>query len=244
MNRASGWIAFGQTIEQTLGKRPGYCERPSRVIPLGVDFDKFHPDLEAKERTLRNLGWSAAHPPVVGYLGRFVAEKGLNILTGALDQTASPWRALFVGAGPLEDQLREWAMRYTDDRVKIVTGVKHDDVPQYLNAMDMLCAPSQTTIAWREQLGRMLIEAFACGVPVIASDSGEIPHVIMDTGLIVNEKDETAWAQAIAGLIEDSSRRAEMSKKGIDRARADYSWPRIAKQHLEFFDELLEGRTH
>ena len=244
MNRASGWIAFGQTIEQTLGKRPCYSERPSRVIPLGVDFDKFHPDAEAKERTLRNLGWSAARPPVVGYLGRFVAEKGLDVLMRALDQTASPWRALFVGAGPLEDQLREWAMRYTDDRVKIVTGVKHDDVPQYLNAMDMLCAPSQTTTAWREQLGRMLIEAFACGVPVVASDSGEIPHVIADTGLIVSEKDETAWAQAIAGLIEDSSRRAEMSKKGIDRARADYSWPRIAKQHLDFFDELLEGRTH
>jgi len=244
MNRASGWIAFGRTIEQTLGKRPCYFERPSRVIPLGVDFDKFHPDAQARERTLCNLGWNASHPPVVGYLGRFVAEKGLNVLTRALDQITSPWRALFVGAGPLEDQLREWAARYTDDRVKIVTGVKHDDVPQYLNAMDMMCAPSQTTIFWREQLGRMLIEAFACGVPVIASDSGEIPHVIMDAGLIVSEKDETAWAQAIAGLIEDSSRRAEMSKKGIDRARADYSWPRIARQHLEFFDELLEGRTH
>jgi glycosyltransferase involved in cell wall biosynthesis len=143
----------------------------------------------------------------------------------------------------LEDQLREWARRYTD-RVKIVTGVKHGDVPQYLNAMDMMCAPSQTTPFWREQLGRMLIEAFACGVPVIASDSGEIPHVIMDAGLIVSEKDETGWAQAIAGLIEDPSRRAEMSKHGIERARAHYSWPRIARQHLEFFDQLLEGRTH
>ncbi len=243
MNRAAGWIAFGQTIEQTLGKRPGYCERPSRVIPLGVDFDKFHPDAKVKERTLGTLGWSAPEPPVVGYLGRFVAEKGLDMLTGALDQIAVPWRALFVGAGPLEDQLREWASRYTD-RVKIVTGVKHADVPQYLNAMDVMCAPSQTTPFWREQLGRMLIEAFACGVPVVASDSGEIPHVIRDAGLIVSEKDETAWAQAIASLLEDPSRRAEMSKHGLEHARAHYSWPRIARQHLEFFDQLLEGRTH
>jgi glycosyltransferase involved in cell wall biosynthesis len=243
MRRAAGWIAFGQTIKQTLAKRPCYSRRPSRVIPLGVDLDKFHPDPNARQATRQELGWGEQRGEVVvGYLGRFVEQKGLRIMTRALDQTPARWRALFVGGGPLEASLREWALPY-GDRVKIATGVKHGDVPRYLNAMDMLCAPSQTTPAWREQLGRMLIEAFACGVPVIASDSGEIPHVITGAGLIVNEKDESEWARAIAALIEDAPRRAEMSKQGIDRARTEYSWPVIAKQHLSFFDELLESRT-
>ena len=95
-------------------------------------------------------------------------EKGIGWLTGVLDQVAHPWRALFVGSGPLESELRAWAAR-RPGRVAIETTVRHDEVPQWLNAMDMLCAPSLTSGRWREQFGRMLIEAFACGVPVVAS---------------------------------------------------------------------------
>ena len=67
--------------------------------------------------------------------------------------------------------------------------------------MDILVAPSQTVSNWREQFGRMLIEAFACGVPVIGSDSGEIPYVIQDAGVVVGEKDELGWIAAIAELL-------------------------------------------
>jgi glycosyltransferase involved in cell wall biosynthesis len=63
-----------------------------------------------------------------------------------------------------------------------IVKVAHDEVPAYLNAMDLLCAPSLTTPSWREQLGRMVVEALACGVPVISSDSGELPFVVADAG--------------------------------------------------------------
>ena len=94
------------------------------------------------------------------------------------------WRALWVGGGAMEGMLRDWAARH-GDRVRIVTGVGHDRVPGYLNAMDLLAAPSQTTPRWKEQFGRMLLEAMAAGVPVVASDSGEIPHVVKDAGRVV-----------------------------------------------------------
>lgn len=240
MNKASGWIAFGHTVDQSLASRPAYSTRPRRTIPLGVDLDVFQPNQKLKEWVRSRLGWEGEGPPVVGILGRFVPEKGFDILMHVLDQLPTSWRALFVGNGLLEKELRRWGALH-GDRVRVLTGVKHDEVPAYLNAMDILCAPSQTTPNWREQLGRMLIEAFACGVPVIASASGEIPYVVGDAGVIVGEKDEAGWVKALEVLLEDSSYRMELSRRGLERAQTTYAWPIIARQHLDFFDELLDS---
>lgn len=238
MNRAAGWIPFGHTVDDTLSERKLYADRPRRIIPLGVDTDHFRPCPAARARIHLRLGWAEPGPPVVGVLGRFVREKGLEMLMRALDRARSPWRALFVGAGPLETALRDWGNGH-GDRVRVVTGVRHHDVPAYLNAMDVLCAPSQTTSAWREQLGRMLIEAFACGLPVIGSDSGEIPYVVGDAGMVLGERDETAWTSGLSELLESPARRAELRSSGLHRARTVYSWPVVARQHLEFFSDLL-----
>jgi glycosyltransferase involved in cell wall biosynthesis len=240
LERAAGWIAFGQTVQQALAQRPGYAGRAQRVIPLGVDLERFHPDPRAGLRIRQKLGWADPRPPVVGFLGRFVPEKGLGLLMKTLERLTTPWRALFVGSGPLTQQLQAWSDRYVD-RARVVTGVKHDQVPAYLNAMDVLCAPSQTTPRWREQLGRMLLEAFACGVAVIASDSGEIPYVVKDAGRIVGEHDEKGWVGALSELLENPSHRAQLAGRGLERARTVYAWPIIARRHLDFFDELLQS---
>lgn len=243
MKRADAWIAFGHTVEQNLIKQTRYNNRPHRVIALGVDTKFFKPDAAGRSQIRRRLGWDdvAVGAPVVGYLGRFVPEKGLKQLMDALDEVKTKWRALFVGGGAMEKELRRWSDHY-GEQVKIVAGVTHDEVPHYLNAMDVLCAPSQTTPQWREQLGRMLIEAFACGVPVVASDSGEIPFVVEDAGIIVAEADTKAWARELTAILEDAPRRAELSKRGLERAHTVYAWEKIACQHLSFFDELLQSK--
>jgi phosphatidylinositol alpha-1,6-mannosyltransferase len=238
MSRAAGWIAFGRTIEDALRDRPGYARRPRRVIAPGVDTELFRPDPAAGARVRASLGWDADGPPVVGYLGRFVAEKGLGTLMRALDACAEPWRALFVGGGTMETELRAWAAGH-GDRVRIATGVGHEQVPDYLNAMHLLCAPSRTTPAWREQLGRMLTEAMACGVPVLGSASGEIPYVVADAGLILPEDDAAAWARAVDRLCADAALRADLAARGLARARAEYALDVAARRHLEFFGELL-----
>lgn len=138
----------------------------------------------------------------------------------------------------MEPNIRAWAAPY-NDRVRIVK-LTHDEVPRYLNAVDLLCAPSQTTARWREIFGRMLIEAFACGVAVIASDSGEIPNVMRDAGIIVGEQDEDGWVRELERMLEDSRARAEIARRGLERAHAVYAWPVVARRHLEFFGELLE----
>ena len=238
LRRADGWIAFGRTVEETLAGRPGYRERPHAVIAPGVDVDRFRPDPEARRRIRAKLGWPDEGLPVVGYLGRFVEAKGLAVLRRAWE-AAAPSRLLLVGGGPMEAELRTWGGGF-GDRVRVVTGVPHDRVPDSPNAMDVLVAPSLTPPRWREQFGRMLVEAMACGVPVVGSDSGEIPHVIGDAGIVVPEGDGDALQTALDGLIADAARRMDLSARGLERARTDFSLPVVARRHLRFFDDVLE----
>jgi glycosyltransferase involved in cell wall biosynthesis len=243
IERCAGWIALGELVRQAR-LRSGYAAKPHRVIPLGVDIEQFRPDSVAAKKIRESLGFQSDGPLVIGFLGRFVEEKGLRLLMKALDHHLESSRvcALFVGGGPMENELRQWARPHSE-RVKIVTGVAHSQVPAYLNAMDVLCAPSQTTARWREQFGRMLVEAMACGTPVLASDSGEIPYVVADAGIIVGERDESGWINAIGELSENSAWRKELAARGLERARANYAWPVIARSHLEFFDELLASSS-
>src|SRR5262249_7694742 len=144
MRKASGWIAGGHSVVRALERRPGYAERPLTRIPMGVDLERFRPDVRARLSIRERLGWSQPGPPIIGYMGRFVPEKGIALLMEGLERLRSPWRALFVGGGFCEAQLRRWATS-RDDQVRIVSSVPHDEVPSYLAAMDLLCAPSQTT---------------------------------------------------------------------------------------------------
>jgi glycosyltransferase involved in cell wall biosynthesis len=238
MERASGWICSGKLVADTLSAREIYQRRPTRLIPLGVDLDFYRRREASVQQALHELEWDRIGPPVVGYVGRFVTAKGLKMLSQVLDDLHSPWRALFLGAGPLEGYLRRWGRRW-GDRVRVCTEVHHDDVPRYLGVMDVMCAPSQTTANWREQFGRMLIEAFAAGVPVVGSDSGEIPHVIGDAGIVCGEKDHHAWVRELRSLLGDPSQRAALAGRGLARAQERYAWPIIARQYLNFFDELI-----
>jgi glycosyltransferase involved in cell wall biosynthesis len=209
---------------------------PSRIIPPGVDTQAFAPDVASRARLRAQWGWSG-DVPVVGFVGRFVPEKGCGLLADALSRLTIPWRALFVGGGPEAAALTSFAEAHPG-RVIIATDVTHDRVPAYLNAMDVLCAPSRTTARWREQFGRMLIEAMSCGVPVVASRSGEIPYVVQDAGVILPEDDAASWADAISSVLTSDEKRRTLAALGVSRARSEFDWPVVARRHLEFFEEI------
>ena len=117
-----------------------------------------------------------------------------------------------------------------------MTGVAHDDVPAHLNAMDVLCAPSEASRTWREQFGRMLVEAMACGVPLPASRSGEIPHVVGDAG------GRAAGAAMDRGARPRAWRprmRNDLCARGLARVHERFALPVVARAHLMFFEELL-----
>jgi len=85
----------------------------------------------------------------------------------------------------------------------------------------------------------MLIEAMASGVPVVASDSGEVPHVVQDAGLLIAEDDVAKWTEAIDRMVGDPAARCGLASRGLARAGAEFAWPIVARRHLDFFDEVL-----
>jgi glycosyltransferase involved in cell wall biosynthesis len=236
VRRSRGIIAWGETVFEALHSRAPFNERPMRVITPGVDLVRFSPRPGDRASAREELGWDD-RVPVVGFVGRFVEEKGLGLLLRALDRVQSPWRALFLGGGPMEERLHAWA-RPKDDRIRILNTVRHEDVPRYLNAMDVLAAPSQTRPNWREQFGRMIVEGFASGVAVIGSSSGEIPRTIGAAGMVVDERDVDGWASAIEKLVSDEDLRSEYARRGLDRARERFALPTIARKHLDFFGSV------
>jgi glycosyltransferase involved in cell wall biosynthesis len=238
VNQCTGWIGCGETVIEALMKN-GYGGKPYRRIGFGVDVEMFRPDEERRLHTRQRLGWDES-VPVVCFLGRLKPEKGLDLLTSVLDRLSGRWRALFIGSGPKQTDLEEWGRGHAG-QVRVVDAT-HDDVPAYLNAADILCAPSQTMPNWREQFGRMIIEGFASGLAVVGSDSGEIPHVIGDAGILVGEKDQLGWERTLNRLIEDKSLCADLSLRGRVRAEEQFAWPVIGRRHLEFFEELLYKR--
>ncbi len=237
MGRANAWIAFGHSVHATQCHRPGYAGKPSKVLSPGVDTTTFCPDLQSRAKMRQALGWNG-DAPVVGFAGRFVQEKGIETILHAFAHSQLNWNVLFVGDGALAPRIESLRLQHPS-RVRLVRDVSHDHMPAYLQAMDLLCVPSRTTTHWREQFGRVLIEAMACGVAVVASDSGEIPFVVHDAGLVIPEDDIGQWADTIDRLVENESLRVDLSVRGLARARAEFSWPVVARRHLDFFDEVL-----
>ncbi|MEP7340596.1 MAG: glycosyltransferase family 4 protein [Acidobacteriota bacterium] len=234
--RAQGWIAGGQLVYKAMLQR-GYPAELGQVITLAVDAQAFRPlDAQTRAEVLAELG---LEPPVIGFTGRLTAAKGLDVLMRAMEMVKKPekWSLLLLGSGPYEERIVRWSQeRGWADRVKIKLA-RHHEMPRYLGVMDMLVAPSQTTRAWREQFGRMLIEAFACGVPVIASDSGEIPFVVGNGGRIVPEHDVAAWSRAITELLTDYSTRAELARLGLERVK-QYTVATVAEQYRNYYCRL------
>lgn len=209
----------------------GY-EGPIEVIPqFGVDPHLFCPSRNQRDRVF-----------TIGYAGRLVPEKGLLTLFEALRRLEGEWRWLVCGRGPLKRTLQErLASAGLAERAQFHDWVPAEEMPSYLNRMHVLVLPSRTRPNWKEQFGRVLVEAMACEIPVIGSDSGEIPNVIGPAGLIFPEGDAKALAEHLAALRDDLLRRRELGRLGRERVLAHYTQQRIAAETVALYRRVYEG---
>lgn len=186
----------------------------------------------------------APRPFTVGYVGRLVEEKGLRLLLEAMARLPGDWRLILLGGGPLLDDLRRLAARLgIAERVRFDGLVASVAMPAQYHAFDALALPSLTRPNWKEQFGRVLVEAMSSGVPVIGSDSGAIPGVIGEAGLVVPEGDTTALAAALARLQADPDLRARLSAAGRQRVLDHFTHEQVAAATVDVYRALLAGIT-
>jgi glycosyltransferase involved in cell wall biosynthesis len=204
---------------------------PLAVIPqFGVDPDLFTPP----ERPRSSGSF------VVGFVGRLVEEKGGALLLEALAQLDGVWQLDIIGSGPQQEPLAAQAKRLrVAERVTFAT-LPSVRMPGYYQGLDALVVPSLTRGNWKEQFGRVIVEAMACGVPVIGSSSGAIPDVIGDAGLIVPEGDVRALADGLRRLMHDADLRRQMAEQGRQRVLARYTQAQIAAQTVAVYRQMLD----
>lgn len=245
LRNSDGIVAGNQDAAEILRQR-GY-QGLIKVMPqLGVNETLFRP--QPQPELAAELGIEP-NDFVVGFVGRFVEEKGLLTLGKALASLRDrPWKWLLVGRGLLETVLMEQAERdRIKDRLILVESVPHDQVYRYINLMNTLVLPSETnyqfktltSVGWKEQFGHVLIEAMACKVPVIGSNSGEIPNVIGEAGLVFPEGDVSALENCLRQLIEQPQLRSQFSQLGYERAIVHYTNQALAKQLLDFYKKVI-----
>jgi glycosyltransferase involved in cell wall biosynthesis len=211
-------------------------DKPMPVIPqFGVDPDLFQPDPAA--RAQRPEGQF-----VVGFAGRLVREKGVDVLLRAVAQLASSVVVRIAGAGPERVRLERLATELgLGDRVRFQSLLPSRDMPAFLNTLDCLILPSRTIPTWKEQFGRVLIEAMACGIPVLASDSGEPPNVIGQAGVIFPEGSSDLLARHLNSLLQQPEQRAQLGARGRARVLQGYTQHRVAQATVALYRALMSN---
>ena len=236
--RAQGGIAGTESAATVL--RSSGCALPIAVIPqIGIDPCVFRPDPELRRRARSDAG-IPGDAAVVAFAGRLVPAKGVSLLIEALAPVRDVW-LLVVGSGPEQARLKQLAAATLPDRHRFVGHVASMDMPGWVQAADVLVLPSLRTPGWQEQFGRVLVEAMACGIPVIGSDTGEIPRVIGDAGVVVRERDVPALTRAIERLIASPELRGELGARARQRVLESWTHERIAAATADFYRELLEA---
>ena len=211
-------------------RKKGY-EGPLAVIPqFGVDPEIFSPPEGPKHE----------RPVHIAYLGRLVPEKGVDLLLQALNELRGEWQLTIQGGGPEETRLRAMAeTTRLKERVSFRPLIPSVNMPEFYRQIDVLVLPSRRQANWMEQFGRVLVEAMACGVTVVGSETGEIPHVIGDAGFTFAENDVAALQLILNRLIRTPELRKTMGSRGRARVLAHFTQRQIAIETLRVYEEMM-----
>lgn len=217
----------------------------SRNLISGWDFEKYRHKILIAHRHFLDFNTFtvttplAARPPLIGYIGRLSREKGIQDFTQALAGILSDQqdlRVLIGGDGPLREatvtSLQEAGVT---TRVNLLGWVSHDDLPTYLNQLRLLVLPSYT-----EGLPNIVLEAMACGTPVLATPVGAIPDVIIDgkTGFIMENNSPECIAENVIRAL-DSPNRGQIAENGRRFVEENFTFEKVVDNWKRILQDIL-----
>ncbi|MBC7227274.1 MAG: glycosyltransferase family 4 protein [Thermoflexales bacterium] len=239
---AHRWLVVSRDYAASCRMAPLFRRRPTDVveIPNGVDTDHFCPGVDGTVvRSRYRLPESALLVLFVGSLDRAHHFKGADYLLRAFARMGDPdtW-LLLVGDGDLRPALEALAARLgVEGQVRFAGTVPHLQLPPYYAASDLVVLPSFPP----ESFGMVLIEAMACGRPVLAHDIPGVRSVVSDgeDGLLARPGDMADLVEKMQALLDNPDRRREMGLRGRAKVEERYAWPRIVPRLLEVYEEVV-----
>jgi len=175
----------------------------------------------------------------IGFVGRLVPERVLDLLFRACVSLAGKWSITVVGTGPSQEELEALAERLgIAARVTWHGALPRPAIDEVWPRIDCAVFPSRTTPRWVETVGRAPLEAMAHGVAVVASDSGVLPEVVGEAGRVVAEEDVSALAEALYGLYADRAECERLGAAGRRRVLEEFADPAVARKTLDFWGRV------
>ena len=163
-------------------------------------------------------------------MGRFAKEKGPGLLVEIATEIKEDIYFAFAGAGLLEEYIKRTAA--VNKRILMLGKIANMDIPNYLAAADIIVVPS----LWEDPRPRVLLEALAMGLPIVATKRGGIPETILNAGIIVNEPVKDGIKEAILMLFREQKKREMYSQKALKLSKIKYS-----EDNANFIIGLLTG---
>ena len=230
-------VIAGNQEAVNVMRAKGYRRKIFVIPQFGVDPNFFKPTA-----TIQPSNNPTSKPFNIGFAGgRLVEEKGIDLLLQAASQLQGNWQIHILGGGPDKERLQ--ALGHTLDiesRVQFDASIPSGEMPNYLRALDVVVLPSRTRPNWKEQFGRILVEAMACEIPVIGSTCGEIPNVIGNAGLIFPEGDFAVLREHLETLQNNFEKRRELGIRGRKRVLAHFTQAQIAQETYAVYREMME----
>lgn len=233
-------LSVSETHRRRLADATGFPYERIKPIPNGVDVSLFYPRPAEKQRLRKDLGLEPT-PIYVGTVAnlRPVKNHALLLRVGSrICQAYEDVRFVFAGDGPLKAQLVALA-----EELGISTKVRflgtRADIPEVLNALDVFVLPSLS-----EGMPNAVLEAMACGLPVVATRVGGIPELIEDgnTGILVPSEDEGQLEVILKNLLRDDTKRRALGEKGRQRVLECFRLDRMVNEYQDLYHSLAVGK--
>lgn len=228
-------------------REKGYKGQMAVVPQFGTDPELFTPKTNSVGKALRpspsddNQDQTNPSPFTIGYVGRLVEEKGIHLLLQAAARLTGDWRLRLVGSGPYKAELLALAQRLNiTNRIDWIEWVSSTGMPAQYHLLDVLVIPSLTRPNWKEQFGRVITEAMSSGVPVIGSNSGAIPDIIGDAGMIVPEGSIESLRDALDNLRCNPDLRLRYANTGRARVLAHFTHQQVAADTVQVYQKIME----